>query len=159
MGQPRPLFRLFLVFSNKHSKFLQQICEKISIQYMVPGLEPTTLERESPPITTRPGLPPNSMPILLYPPCKTMWPDDEIKSCTISPNCLKSSHIIFTWKFHYFKWPKKLSGYLGHFCKKICYQEIQKFANLVTLMPIRLKLKPTSKKGQMEQVYHHKAQL
>ena len=32
----------------------------MSIQYMVLGFEPTTLEHESPPITTRPGLPPAS---------------------------------------------------------------------------------------------------
>ena len=30
----------------------------MSIQYTVPGFEPTTLEHESSPITTRPGLPP-----------------------------------------------------------------------------------------------------
>ena len=31
----------------------------MSIQYMVPGLEPTTfLDNESPPITTRLGIPP-----------------------------------------------------------------------------------------------------
>ena len=54
MGQPRPLFRLFSVFSNKHYKFLQQIREKMSIQYMVLVFEPTTFGRESPPITTRP---------------------------------------------------------------------------------------------------------
>ena len=28
MCQPRPIFRLFLVFSNKHYKFLQQIYVK-----------------------------------------------------------------------------------------------------------------------------------
>ena len=31
----------------------------MSIQYPAPGFEPRPLERESPPITTRPGLPPN----------------------------------------------------------------------------------------------------
>ena len=30
----------------------------MSIQYTVLGFEPTTFENESPPITTRPGLPP-----------------------------------------------------------------------------------------------------
>ena len=43
MGQPRPLFRLFLVFSNKHHyNFTTNICEKMSIQYTGPGFEPTT---------------------------------------------------------------------------------------------------------------------
>ena len=32
----------------------------MSIQYTRPGFEPTTFEHESPPITTRPGLPPPS---------------------------------------------------------------------------------------------------
>ena len=31
------------------------------IQYKVPGFEPTTFECESPPITTRPGLPPKNV--------------------------------------------------------------------------------------------------
>ena len=44
MGQPRPLFRLFSVFFKQTSlQFLQQIYEeKMSIQYTVPGFEPTT---------------------------------------------------------------------------------------------------------------------
>ena len=58
MGQRRPLFRLFLVFSNKHYNFYNKSMWKMSIQYTVPGFEPTTLEHESSPITTRPGLPP-----------------------------------------------------------------------------------------------------
>ena len=31
----------------------------MSIQFTVPGFEPMTFAHESPPITTRPGLPPN----------------------------------------------------------------------------------------------------
>ena len=42
MGQSRPLFNLFLVFANKHYNFTTNICEKISIQYTVPGFEPPT---------------------------------------------------------------------------------------------------------------------
>ena len=44
MGQPRPLFIfLFLVFSNKHHyNFYNKNMGKMSIQYMVPGFEPTT---------------------------------------------------------------------------------------------------------------------
>ena len=63
MGQPRPLFHLFLVFSNKQYNFLQQInVKKCQVH---PGFEPTTFERESPPITTRPGLPPK-LKIITY---------------------------------------------------------------------------------------------
>ena len=45
-------FQTHLIFYNKY------VCEKMSIQYMVPGLNSQPLEPESPPITTRPGLPP-----------------------------------------------------------------------------------------------------
>ena len=42
MGNSRPLFRLFLVFSNKHYKFFNNFMWKMSIQYTVLGFEPTT---------------------------------------------------------------------------------------------------------------------
>ena len=42
MGQPRPLFRLFSVFSNKHYNSYNKYMWKMSIQYTVPGFEPTT---------------------------------------------------------------------------------------------------------------------
>ena len=60
MGQTRPLFRLFSVFFKQTIQFLQQINVKnvMSIQYPAPGFEPMTFGIESPPITTRPGLPP-----------------------------------------------------------------------------------------------------
>ena len=66
LGQPRPLFILFLVFSNKHHKFLQQIYAKkcpSSIRYWDSNPRPS--ECESPPITTRPGLPPNQSTIFV----------------------------------------------------------------------------------------------
>ena len=60
MGQPRPLFHLFSVFSNKHYKFLQQIhLKKCPSSLQCRDLNSQPLERESPLITTRPGLPPN----------------------------------------------------------------------------------------------------
>ena len=59
MGQPRPLFRLFSVFSNKHYKFLQQIyVKRCPYSIWCWDSNPRPLERESPPITTKPGLPP-----------------------------------------------------------------------------------------------------
>ena len=52
---PGPFYRLFSVFSNKHHyKFYNKLRWKMSIQYTVPGFEPS--EHESPPITTRSGL-------------------------------------------------------------------------------------------------------
>ena len=42
MGQPWPLFHLFSVFSNKQYNFYNKSMWKMSIQYMVPGFEPTT---------------------------------------------------------------------------------------------------------------------
>ena len=62
MGQPRPLFRLFSVFSNKHYTFLQQIyVKKIPSSIWCRDSNPRPLEHVSPPITTRPGLPPKRM--------------------------------------------------------------------------------------------------
>ena len=61
MGQPRPLFHLFSVFSNKHYKFLQQIyVKKCPSSKWYRDSNPQPSVRESPPITTRPGLPPSS---------------------------------------------------------------------------------------------------
>ena len=45
MRRPRPLFRLFSVFSNKQYKFYNKSMLKnvqVSIQYTAPGFEPTT---------------------------------------------------------------------------------------------------------------------
>ena len=43
MGQPRPLFRfIFRSFQTNITIFTTNICEKMSIQYMVPGFEPMT---------------------------------------------------------------------------------------------------------------------
>ena len=42
MGQYRPLFHLFLDFSNKHYKFSNQLMWKMSIQYPSPGFKFTT---------------------------------------------------------------------------------------------------------------------
>ena len=44
MGQPRPLFCLFLVFFKQKIQFLQQINVKnvLSIQYLALGFEPMT---------------------------------------------------------------------------------------------------------------------
>ena len=59
MGQPRPLLRWFSVFSNKHYKFLQKIfVKKCPSSVQCRDSNSWSLERESPPITTRPGLPP-----------------------------------------------------------------------------------------------------
>ena len=56
MGHIGPLFRLFSVFSIKH---LQQINVKICIQYLALNSQPS--DYESPPLTTRPRLPPVRM--------------------------------------------------------------------------------------------------
>ena len=60
MGQPRSLFGLFSVFSNKKYNFYNKSMWKnvqVFIQYTVPGFKP--YKHESSPITTRPGLPPS----------------------------------------------------------------------------------------------------
>ena len=60
MGQPRPLFRLFSVFFKQTLlQFLQQInVKKCPSSLRRRDSNPRPLDREPPPITTRPGLPP-----------------------------------------------------------------------------------------------------
>ena len=60
MGQPRPLFRLFSVFSNKQYNFYNKYMSKNIHPVYGAGIQTHNLQkRESLPITTRPGLPPN----------------------------------------------------------------------------------------------------
>ena len=59
MGQPRPLFRLFSVFSNKHHyNFTAIICEKCPSRIQCLDSNPRPSECESIPMTTIPGFPP-----------------------------------------------------------------------------------------------------
>ena len=44
---------MFCIYTEEEKELAE-----MSIQYTVLGFEPTTFENESPPITTRPGLPP-----------------------------------------------------------------------------------------------------
>ena len=66
MGQPRPLYCLFLVFSNKqykfHNKLLWTKCPS-SIWHWDSNSQPSAYK--SPPLTTRPGLPPRPAVALL----------------------------------------------------------------------------------------------
>ena len=65
MGQPRPLFRLFSVFPNKHHYiFTTNICEKYLFIIRCWDSKTRPLECESPPITTRPG--PDPIKIFLH---------------------------------------------------------------------------------------------
>ena len=66
MGQPRPLFCLFSVFSNKQYNFTTNICEKCPSSIRCRDSNPRPLERESLPFTTRPGLPPNIVHFLFH---------------------------------------------------------------------------------------------
>ena len=57
-ANPCLFFCLFSVFSDKHFKFLQQIyVKKCPSRIWCRDSNPRPLECESPPITTRPGLP------------------------------------------------------------------------------------------------------
>ena len=56
MGQPRPLFRLFSVFSVKHYNFTTNQCEKCLSSIRRCNSNSQTYDYESPPLTTRPGL-------------------------------------------------------------------------------------------------------
>ena len=67
MGQPRPLFNLFSVFFKQTSlQFLQQMyVKKCPSSIRCRDSNPQPLECESFPITTRPGLPPINVNLLL----------------------------------------------------------------------------------------------
>ena len=58
MGQPRPLFRLFLVLSNNQYNFYNNQCEKCSSSIRRRDLNPQLLKHELSPITTWAGHPP-----------------------------------------------------------------------------------------------------
>ena len=61
MGQPRPLFHLFSSFFNQISQFLQQInVNKCPYSIRCRDSNSRPLKHESPPITTRPRLPPGN---------------------------------------------------------------------------------------------------
>ena len=59
MGHLRPLFRLFLSFQTNFTIFTTNKCEKCPSSIRCWDSNPRPSEYESPPITTRPGLPPN----------------------------------------------------------------------------------------------------
>ena len=61
MGQPQPLFRLFLSFQTNITILTTHKCEKCpsSIRRQDSNSQPS--DYESPPLTTRPGLPPNQI--------------------------------------------------------------------------------------------------
>ena len=60
MGHPRPLFHLFSSFQTNITIFTTNICEKCPSSIRCWDSNPQPLEHESPPITTWPGLPPNT---------------------------------------------------------------------------------------------------
>ena len=59
MGQPRPLFHLFLSYQTHITIFTVNKCEKCPSSIRCWDSNSRPLEHESPPITTTPGLPPN----------------------------------------------------------------------------------------------------
>ena len=74
MGQPRPLFRLFLVFFKQTIQLFQQInVKKCQSSIWCWDLKPQPLEHELSPITTRPGLlPPTNTFFLEWSPPQTL---------------------------------------------------------------------------------------
>ena len=57
MDHPRPLFNLFSSFQTNITIFTSYICEKCPSSIQCLDSNPQPSEHESPPITTRPGLP------------------------------------------------------------------------------------------------------
>ena len=83
MGQPRPIFRLFSVFSNKHhynsyNKYMWKKCP-YSIQCRDSNPQPS--ERVSLPFTTRPGLPSYSLVVKPWWAHRTHTPTRRQLSC------------------------------------------------------------------------------
>ena len=58
MAQPRPLFHLFSSFQTQITIFISNKCEKCPSIMWCQDSNSQLLAHESPPITTRPGLPP-----------------------------------------------------------------------------------------------------
>ena len=58
-----------------------------------------------------------------------LWPDVGIKNgINVSKSCPKSSHGIFYLKLLLFNIAQKVTKHLEYFCKQICCQELEKFA-------------------------------
>ena len=93
MGQPRPFFRLFSVFSNKlytfYSKSMWKMSKCPSSVWQCMDSNPQPYKHESSPITTRPGLPPKKF---------TVGQTERAKFCKIDtlPNTL-SSQVKWVW--------------------------------------------------------------
>ena len=68
MGQPRLLFAYFRSFQTNNTIFTTNQSEKSHVHpvYGTRIQNPRPSEHESPPITTRPGLPPDSAQFLLF---------------------------------------------------------------------------------------------
>ena len=58
MGHRRPLFRWFSSFQTNNNFFTTNKCEKYPFSIWCWDSNPWPMEHKSPPITTRPGLPP-----------------------------------------------------------------------------------------------------
>ena len=68
----------------------------------------------------------------------SVWPDVDVKhSPNSSNNCPKSSFSSFFLKSDIVEKAQKVTLHLGHFCTKICDQELLKSPNLVTGRPFK----------------------
>ena len=70
MGKPRPLFHLFLYFQTNNTTFATNKCEKCPSSIRCRDSNSQPLASESPPITTRPGLPPFLMSSFTFQNCQ-----------------------------------------------------------------------------------------
>ena len=117
MGHPRPLFRFFRIFKQKLcTSFTTNKCEQMlwpsSIRHQ--NLNPRPLEHESPPITTRPGLPPNltsNLPHVQFYYCYTQLQiaETEHSDWMLQFMWLANQSALFlrciaTLKYIYFRW-------------------------------------------------------
>ena len=137
MGQPRPLFGLFLVFTNKQYNFYNKSMWKnvMSIQSMAPGFEPTTSQTQVTPTTTRPGLPPNLHSWIRFQ-HEILYSDNSHTFCLDQQNSEECTKLNF-WSFRKFFAREEGEGsedhHQKHFSKKFSFFVPQKFAPLVLL--------------------------
>ena len=100
MGQPWPLVCVFSVLTNKHYNFYNSICEKCPSSIGRWDSNPSTIGRESPPVTTRPELRHKTMFCLLRTTTgRWLWEanlDSLGKDASQTFNTLKGENIIWS---------------------------------------------------------------
>ena len=103
MGQSRPLFRLFSVFSNKQYNFYNKSMWKMSCPSSIRHQDsnPRPLEHECPHVTTTPGLPPKGNCLVCIPRGRVLNPIVVIRLTTgLRLRPVPWDWTLFTYQIH-----------------------------------------------------------